>query len=187
MAVSALAGRFGENHYEQTADSVTKAIMANDMRPVEADFNAIVRPKLLNRAYVGELSDELNALGQLKRIHETTARDTAQGEHTFDAVFEKSTWKEVMKIDSDGKISAFYVHPPSATRPERSERGRRDRHVRGTSAPRHSGCAASPTARRSSPRGRSTPAPARRSRSSAKICSGWGRSSSGVRTTGSRS
>ncbi len=53
VALAALAGCFGENHNEKTADTVTKAIMANDMRPVEADFNAIVRPKLLNRAHVG--------------------------------------------------------------------------------------------------------------------------------------
>ncbi len=28
--------------------------MANDMRPVENDFNAIVRPKLAHRAKVGD-------------------------------------------------------------------------------------------------------------------------------------
>jgi hypothetical protein len=113
-ALAGLTGCFGENHYERTADDVTKAIVANDMRPVESDFNAIVRPKLLNRAYVGALSDQLNALGPLKRIHETTVRDAPAGEHTFDAVFEKSTWKEVVKIDSEGKIAAFYVHAPTA-------------------------------------------------------------------------
>jgi hypothetical protein len=113
VALAALAGCFGENHNEKTADTVTKAIMANDMRPVEPDFNAIVRPKLLNRAHVGELSDQLNALGALKTIHETTAKDAPQGEHTFDAVFARGTWKEVMTIDSDGKIASFYVRPPS--------------------------------------------------------------------------
>jgi len=113
-AVAGLAGCFGENHYEKTADQVTKAIVANDMRPVESDFNAIVRPKLLNRARVGELSDELNALGPLKRVKETTTKDARDGEHTVDAVFEKATWQEVLTMDSDGKIAAFYVHPPNS-------------------------------------------------------------------------
>ena len=114
VALTALGGCFGENHYEKQADTVTKALIANDMRPVEPDFNAIVRPKLLNHAHVGELSDQLNALGTFKTVHETTPKDAPQGQHTFDAVFARGTWKEVMTIDSDGKIASFYVRPPSA-------------------------------------------------------------------------
>jgi hypothetical protein len=114
-ALPLLAGCFGPNHNEQLADQVTKAIVANDMRPVEGDFNAIVRPKLLNRARVGELSDELNALGQFKGVKEITQKDVRPGEHDFDAQFAKATWHEVLLIDSDGKIAAFYVHPPNST------------------------------------------------------------------------
>lgn len=110
----ALAGCFGPNHNEQMADQVTKAIVANDMRPVESDFNAIVRPKLLNRAKVGELSDELNALGAFKGVKEVENKDAKTGEHDFDARFEKATWHEVLVLDSDGKIAAFYVHAPRA-------------------------------------------------------------------------
>lgn len=110
-AVLLLAGCFGENHYEKLADQVTKAIVANDMRPVEPEFNAIVRPKLLNRSRVGQLSDELNALGALKGIKENTPSGAPAGEHTFAAEFQKATWSEDMLIDADGKIAAFHVHP----------------------------------------------------------------------------
>jgi hypothetical protein len=113
-AVLLLAGCFGENHYEKMADQVTKAIIANDMRPVEPDFNAIVRPKLLNRSRVGQLSDELNALGALKRIKENTPSGVQAGEHTFAVEFQKATWSEDMLIDADGKIAAFHVHPKSS-------------------------------------------------------------------------
>ncbi len=66
------------------------------------------------RARRGTLRPVERARARFKRIHETTARDAPQGEHTFDAVFDKATWKEIMTIDSDGKIASFYVHPPSA-------------------------------------------------------------------------
>ena len=115
--VGFLAGCFGPNHNEQLADQVTKAIVQNDMRPVEKDFNAIVRPKLLNRARVGELSDELNALGSFKGVKETTEKGAPEGDHTFNAEFQKATWVEQMRIDSDGKIAAFYVHPPRTSGP----------------------------------------------------------------------
>jgi hypothetical protein len=113
-AMLLLAGCFGENHYEKMADQVTKAIIANDMRPVEPEFNAIVRPKLLNRSRVGQLSDELNALGPLKRIKENTPAGAPPGEHTFAVQFEKATWTEDLLIDADGKIAAFHVHPKAS-------------------------------------------------------------------------
>ena len=115
LAALSLGGCFGPNHNEQLADQVTKAIVANDMRPVEGDFNALVRPRLLNRARVGELSDELNGLGAFRRVKETTPKDATQGQHTFDAEFAKATWKEVMTLDSEGKIASFYVRPPRPT------------------------------------------------------------------------
>jgi hypothetical protein len=114
-AALALAGCFGENQYEKMADQVTKAIIANDMRPVEKDFNAIVRPKLLDRARVGTLSDQLNALGPLKRIKENTPSGARTGEHTFAVEFQKGTWSEDMTLDSEGKIASFYVRPRPST------------------------------------------------------------------------
>lgn len=82
--------------------------------PVEPDFNAIVRPKLENRAAVGRLSDQLNALGKLKGVHETTAKDVQGGRHRFNVEFEKATWVEDLVLDSDGKVAAFHIRPPSA-------------------------------------------------------------------------
>jgi hypothetical protein len=112
LAAPALTGCFGPNHYEQQANVVTKAIVANDMRPVEKDFNALVRPKLENRARVGALSDQLAVLGQFKGVKENTPKDAPSGAHKFDAAFEKATWIECMTYDADGKISSFDVLPP---------------------------------------------------------------------------
>jgi hypothetical protein len=113
----ALASCAGENHYEQLADQVTRAIVANDMRPVEKDFNALARPQLENRARVGELSDELGALGAFKRTHEQTVAGETAGVHTLNAEFAKATWRIQMRIDSDGKIAAFRIAPPPDSKP----------------------------------------------------------------------
>ncbi len=110
--VLALAACAGENHYEQLADQVTRAIVANDMRPVEKDFNALARPQLENRARVGQLSDELNGLGSFKRTRELKVGNEAADVHTLNAEFAKGNWQIQMRIDADGKIAAFRIHPP---------------------------------------------------------------------------
>jgi hypothetical protein len=102
------------NSYERLAADVTKGIVANDMKPVEGDFNALRRPQLEDRAKVGQLSDQLNALGAFKGVKETTPSDASAGYHTFAATFDKATWNEDMTLDADGKIAAFHVHPPAA-------------------------------------------------------------------------
>lgn len=102
----------GENHYEKLADDVTKAVVANDMRPVEGEFNALVRPKLVSRVRVGALSDRLAALGKFEGVKEDTPSGAQAGEHDFAARFVKSTWRVRMVVDADGKIAAYYITPP---------------------------------------------------------------------------
>jgi hypothetical protein len=109
LALLALVACGGPNANEKLADRVTEAIVNNDIRPVEKDFNALTRPKL-TRAAVGRLSDQLNALGKFHRTHETTPKGAPAGRHTFDAIFDKATWHEDMVLDEDGKIAAFYIH-----------------------------------------------------------------------------
>ncbi len=99
------------NRYERLADNVTKAILANNMKPVEGEFNALRRPQLEDRAKVGQLSDDLTALGAFKGVKETTPSGASEGYHTFAARFDKATWSEDMTLDADGKIAAFHVHP----------------------------------------------------------------------------
>ncbi|HEY0797929.1 MAG TPA: hypothetical protein VGD50_02205 [Candidatus Baltobacteraceae bacterium] len=108
-----LTGCFGPSGNERLADAVTRAIVANDMRPVESDFNAMVRPKLADRERVGRLSDDLNALGTYQGVHETTPQDAPAGKHRFEVDFANAKWVEDMALDADGKIAAFNVHPPN--------------------------------------------------------------------------
>jgi len=103
-----------ENRYERLASDVTRAIAANDMRPVEKEFNAIRRPQLEDRAKVGALSDFVNAEGKLKNVKEQTPPDAKSGTHRFVATFEKGQRAEDLAVDADGKIVDFHVTPLEA-------------------------------------------------------------------------
>jgi hypothetical protein len=100
-----------ENRYEKLATDVTKAIAANDMRPVEPEFNALRRPQLEDRGKVGQLSDFVNADGTLKRIKEDTPAGAKAGYHHFTAEFDKGNLSEDLTVDADGKIADFHVRP----------------------------------------------------------------------------
>ncbi|GAC1396223.1 MAG: hypothetical protein NVSMB59_15150 [Vulcanimicrobiaceae bacterium] len=103
-----------ENRYEKLATTVTQAIAANDMRPVEKEFNALTREKLRDRGKVGQLSDFVNADGKLKKIVEDTPGNSPAGFHHFVATFEKGQRTEDLTVDTDGKIADFHVRPEAA-------------------------------------------------------------------------
>ena len=100
------------NPYETKADAITAAIVANNMKPVEPDFNAARLPELENHTQVGRLSDMLNALGAFKgskEIKNVPGADAAT--HEFVETFEKGTQLEKYELDSDGKILRFHIGP----------------------------------------------------------------------------
>jgi hypothetical protein len=100
-----------ENRYEKLATDVTKALAANNMQPVEKEFNALRRPELEERGKVGQLSDFVNEDGALKRIKEDTPSGAKAGYHHFIAEFDKGSRSEDLTVDSDGKIADFHVRP----------------------------------------------------------------------------
>jgi hypothetical protein len=106
-----------QNANEVLATRVTKAIVANDMKPVEPIFNAADREKLENRVLVARLSQDLNDLGKFNSVQEDTPNPSPTGYHFFKAKFEKGTWVEEMHFDSEGKIVVFRVHAPDAKAP----------------------------------------------------------------------
>jgi hypothetical protein len=111
----AAAGCASESPAEKLADRVTRAIVANDMGPVAPEFNAIVRPTLMERERVGRLSDQLVPLGTFTRTQEDTPAGAPAGVHRFVAEFERGTRIEDLKLDADGKISAFQIRPASGS------------------------------------------------------------------------
>jgi len=99
------------NHFEATADAITKAIANNDMRPVEHAFNAINRSQLEDRARVGHLSDLVVAMGAFKGSKEDTPAGSPTGYHHFTERFAKGTLVEKYQLDADGKIERFHIGP----------------------------------------------------------------------------
>lgn len=100
-----------ENSYEKLATDVTKALAANDMRPVEKEFNAITRAKLADRGKVGTLSDFVNVEGALESVKEDTPSGSNPNFHHFVASFKNGKRAEDLTVDNDGKIADFHVRP----------------------------------------------------------------------------
>jgi hypothetical protein len=105
-AAATLACCSGENRNEREADRITRAVMANDLQPVQSD---IAKGIAITRVQVAEWSDELNGQGKLLSIKETPA-DCSPGWHCFDAKFEKREYVERMRFDENGKVVNWNFH-----------------------------------------------------------------------------
>ena len=97
-----------QNKNEREADKITKAVIANDMRPIMDDLDPAIKGSI-TRVRVAQLSDELNDQGAYKGLKEN---DTGcrTGFVCFDVNFEKRPYREVMKVGSDGKVQSWYIH-----------------------------------------------------------------------------
>lgn len=88
-----------QNKNEREADKITRAVMANDLAPVQND---IAKGITIPRVRVAEWSDELNAQGKLLSIKETPS--CSPGWHCFDVKFEKRAYLERMRLDENDKV-----------------------------------------------------------------------------------
>ena len=88
-----------QNKNEREADKITRAVMANDLAPVQND---IAKGITIPRVKVAEWSDELNAQGKLLSVKETPS--CSPGWHCFDVKFEKRAYLERMRLDENDKV-----------------------------------------------------------------------------------
>ncbi len=95
-----------ENRSEREADRVTRAVIANDLRPVQND---IAKSVTITRVQVAQWSDELNAQGKLLSVKETSA-DCSPGWHCFDVKFQKHAYVERLRFDENGKVVSWNFH-----------------------------------------------------------------------------
>jgi hypothetical protein len=105
-AAGALAACSFQNHNEREADRITRAVIGNDLRPVQDD---IAKGITITRVKVAQWSDELNAQGKLLSVKETTAGCDA-GWHCFDVKFQKHDYVERMRFDESGKVVDWDFH-----------------------------------------------------------------------------
>ena len=94
---------------QQSADSVTKAVYANDMTAVDTSFDSALQTQI-NRAQVGALSDKMHALGNYKGLTFVSSDATKQ-EYTYRADFDNGVMNIVVRTDADGKLAAYRVFP----------------------------------------------------------------------------
>jgi hypothetical protein len=105
----AMAGCSGENKYEREADRVTRAVMSNDLRPVQDD---IAKGVTVTRVQVAQWSDELNSQGKLLSVKELA--NCSPGWHCFGVRFQNREYVERMRLDDQGKVVdwQFHIAPP---------------------------------------------------------------------------
>ncbi len=106
LAAFVLASCSFQNRNEREADHITRAVIANDFRPIEGD---IAKGVSITRVQIAQWSDELNAQGKLISIKETPAT-CDPGWHCFDVKFQKHDYLERMRFDENGKVVNWDFH-----------------------------------------------------------------------------
>lgn len=108
LALAVLAGCASHNKYEQQADKLTRAVVANDMSSVKDDFDPSMQGQV-TRVKVAELSDELNAQGAYKGLKEND-QNCPPAAHCFDVTFEKRSYREALAMNDRNKVTAWRIH-----------------------------------------------------------------------------
>ena len=99
----------------RTADSITRAVYANDLDATVANFDDETK-KSVSRSDVGALSDKMHALGTLDSL--TPRRANADtGRYAYDAHFTSGTMLVEMRLDPSGKVGAYRVTPAAGSPP----------------------------------------------------------------------
>jgi len=106
LAAGALAACSFQNGNEREADKITKAVINNDLRPVQED---IAKGVGVTRVKVAQWSDELNDQGKLISVKETNANCEA-GWHCFNVKFAKHAYVERMRFDENHKVVNWDFH-----------------------------------------------------------------------------
>lgn len=92
-----------------TAESITKAVYANDFDATTANFDDATK-RSVTRADLGVLSDKMHALGDFQSLTQRSA-DSDSGRYAFDARFSNGAMLVEMRVDPSGKIGAYRISP----------------------------------------------------------------------------
>ena len=103
---ASLAACSFENKNEREADRITRAVINDDLRPVQGD---IAKGVTIPRIKVAEWSDELSAQGKLQSIKEVT-EGCDPGWHCFNVKFDKHMYVEHLQFDENGKVLKWNFH-----------------------------------------------------------------------------
>ena len=96
---------------QAAADATTKAVYADDYDGVTTHFDSELKSQV-TRAEVGILSDKLHSLGTYSGITYVDG-DPLKGEYTYRLGFQHGTMTAVVRVDSDGSLSAYRLFAQS--------------------------------------------------------------------------
>ena len=102
------------------ADSITRAVYANDYDGTVANFDAQTKGEV-TRTEIGELSDKMHALGAYRGLTQTNV-DPDRGLYDFDLTFASGHMTAKLRLDPSGKVGAYRVIP-SAVPPAQPSTG----------------------------------------------------------------
>jgi hypothetical protein len=106
----ACSSRTGGGAAASLADSITKAVYADDPAGVSSNFDSQLKTQV-TRAEVGMLSDRMHALGAYKGLT-LVSSDPSRNEYTYRAAFDHGAMNVVIRLDQNGQAAAYRVFPP---------------------------------------------------------------------------
>ena len=97
---------------QRTADTITRAVYANDLDTTIASFDDETK-KSVTREALGDISDKMHALGDFTSLAPKSASPD-EGKYEYDAHFTSGAMLVQMRIDPSGKVGAYRVVPENA-------------------------------------------------------------------------
>ena len=117
-ALTACGSQGGEP--AKLADSITHGIYSDDLDATTANFDDQLKGQV-TRSDLGDLSDQMHALGDYQSLAQRTADPNAR-KYQFDATFAKGMILVQLRLDADGKVAAYRVEPEAFPRISQASR-----------------------------------------------------------------
>jgi hypothetical protein len=95
------------------ADETTRGVYDVDLARATAYFDDALKTQV-NRASVGQLSDQMHALGTYRGLKQVAA-EPSKGRYDYEAAFDKGTLLVQIRIDPDQKLGAYRIVPTPAS------------------------------------------------------------------------
>lgn len=113
LLLAACGGGSGGGQAQSIADSATRAAYNDDTSALTQNFDDTLKSQV-TRAQVGTLSDQMHELGDYKGLTFVSS-DPSKNEYTYRAGFTNGSANVVVRLDGQGKASAYHVFVPMAS------------------------------------------------------------------------
>ncbi|HET7813535.1 MAG TPA: hypothetical protein VFL13_04110 [Candidatus Baltobacteraceae bacterium] len=109
LTLAACAGNGGGGGAQANVDATTKAVYNDDSAGTTQYFDDALRNQF-SRSELGIMSDQMHRLGDYHGLT-FVGSDASKNEYTYRAGFDKGAMNVTVRMDPDGKFSAYRVFP----------------------------------------------------------------------------